>query len=81
MEFEAQAGDHRVNPPTNASTIIPKPSWTKQDEQSDCGRTKRSKLNRINISLPPPQCNAQMYGYHISEKWLYEKARFFLAKL
>lgn len=51
----------------------------KQVEQHDSGRT--SKPNRINISLPPPQRNAQMYGYYISQKWLDETARSFLAEL
>jgi hypothetical protein len=53
----------------------------KQDEQHDSRRTKPSKPNRINISLPPPQRNSQMYGYYISQKWLDETARLFLAKL
>lgn len=53
----------------------------KQDEQRDSGRTKPSKPNRINITLPPPQRNAQMYGYYISQKSLYEAACSLLAKL
>ncbi|KAG2346915.1 hypothetical protein BDR05DRAFT_945862 [Suillus weaverae] len=53
----------------------------KQDEQRDSGRTEPHRPHRINITLPPPQRNAQMYGYHISQKWLDETAFFFLAKL
>ncbi|KAG1812489.1 uncharacterized protein BJ212DRAFT_1369983 [Suillus subaureus] len=57
------------------------PGEAKQDERCDSGHTKPSKSNRINITLPPPQRNAQMYGYYISQEWLYETARSFLAKL
>ncbi|KAG1871720.1 hypothetical protein DFJ58DRAFT_890284 [Suillus subalutaceus] len=71
---------------TNAATIIPKPRWSnldeaKQDQQRDSGLTKRFKRKRINITLPPPQRNRQMYGYYVSEKWLYDTARSFLAEL
>ncbi|KAG1903566.1 uncharacterized protein F5891DRAFT_1017038, partial [Suillus fuscotomentosus] len=52
----------------------------KQDQQHDSGRTKESR-RRINIILPPPQHNAQMYGYYISEEWLYQTALSFLAKV
>jgi hypothetical protein len=54
----------------------------KQDQQQrDSGCTKPSKPNRINITLPSPQRHRQLYGYYVSEKWLYEKARSFLDKL
>ncbi|KAG2033161.1 hypothetical protein BDR03DRAFT_1014526 [Suillus americanus] len=54
------------------------PGEAKQDQQCDPGRSKR---NHINITLPSPQCNAHLYGYYISNEWLYETARSFLAKL
>jgi len=52
----------------------------KQDQQHDSGRNKESR-RRIDIILPPPQHNAQMYGYYISEEWLYKTACSLLAKV
>ncbi|KAG1831586.1 hypothetical protein EV424DRAFT_1641129 [Suillus variegatus] len=52
----------------------------KQDQQHDSGRNKESR-RRINIILPPPQHNAQMYGYYVSEEWLYQTACSLLAKV
>ncbi|KAG2066974.1 hypothetical protein BDR04DRAFT_1105811 [Suillus decipiens] len=55
---------------------------SKQDKQRNSECAKPSKRHRIDIPLPPPQPDhAQMYGYYISEKWLHETARSFLAKL
>ncbi|KAG0694639.1 hypothetical protein DFH29DRAFT_1006158 [Suillus ampliporus] len=42
---------------------------------------KRSKLQRITVTLPPPQRNRQMYGYFISQKWICETALSFLAEV
>ncbi|KAG1885201.1 hypothetical protein F4604DRAFT_1730231 [Suillus subluteus] len=42
---------------------------------------KWSKRQRINVTLPPPKRNCQVYGYCVSKKWFCDTALSFLVKV